>query len=227
MKDKKGIRCSQPIPLSPQKETLINVSFFYSYVYNLMNADSIIQTHRSKIYPWVKLFLDESVINENEVKITGVEFPIYRPWLADLAIFYVADMDNHYQIILPKDLPDSFSVDELHELAISNLQSNITYKIHPAEFGGYGLICGSDLEATSITLPGIWEDVGEYVGANLVVAVIARDLILFVPENDGDRISNLKIFMHQFFKAGEKLLSNNLFAYNIVSKQWKIVHDEI
>lgn len=193
----------------------------------LMESDSIIKTHSTKIYPWVKVFFDKNVVIENEVKITDVQFPVYRPWLGDLGIFYVADMGEHYQLILSSDLPESFSPDDLHKLAIANLQNNVTYKIHPAEFGGYGLICGADLEATSITLPEIWEDIAQYVGHNLIVAIVARDLIFFVSENDTDKITNLKIFIHQFFKDGEKLLSRNLFTYNAISRQWKIANDNV
>lgn len=125
-------------PSTPKINEMRNAfPFFYSYVYGTIMPKSIIETHKVKIYPWVKVFFDKDVVIENEVEITNLQFPVYRPWLADLPIFYIADLDDHYQLVLPDDLTKTYSIDDLHRLAVKNLKAKLTYKIHQAEFGGY------------------------------------------------------------------------------------------
>jgi uncharacterized protein YtpQ (UPF0354 family) len=190
---------------------------------NTESKQSILTTHKDLIYPWIKVWIDEEIPDEEIFRLPNDDFPVYQSWLGDLAIFYVADMGDHYQMILKSDLPDGFTAENLHALGIKNLQENITYKIHEAEFGGYGLVCGADLEATSISLPGIWEDVGQFMGENIFVAIASRDLILFVCESEADKLANLKIFVYKYFQEGEKLLSKNIFKYDIHNKEWSVV----
>jgi hypothetical protein len=44
-----------------------------------------------------------------------------------------------------------------------------------------------------------------------------------VPESDKDKIANLKIFVHEIFKDGEKLLTKNIFKFDKETKIWSIV----
>jgi uncharacterized protein YtpQ (UPF0354 family) len=190
-----------------------------------IKSELIFDTYIDKIYPWVKVFSHsvESESIENELVLSDLDFPIYKEWLGNLAIFYVVDVGNNYEMILNRDLPISITNDELHELSIKNLRRDIEYKLHDASFGGYGLIAGGYHEANSICLPENWGWLTEYLHDNLIVAIPSRDLILITPENDDDKVANLKIFVYKIFQTQSKLLTRNIFRFDKVKKNWTII----
>jgi uncharacterized protein YtpQ (UPF0354 family) len=143
--------------------------------------------------------------------------------LGDLSIFYVADTGNSFQFLLERDLPKDISKEELHQLAVDNLSRDIEFKLHDTSFGGHGLIAGGDHEAGSICLLGKWEWLTEHLNDNLIVGVPAKDLVILVPESNTDKVSNLKIFVHEIFKDGERLLTRNIFKFDRETKKWAIV----
>jgi uncharacterized protein YtpQ (UPF0354 family) len=187
--------------------------------------ESIIETHRNKIYPWVKVYFadDDPRNTPNQIEVTGEDSPIIRKWLGDLRILYVADMGNSFQVVLERDLPKNMKTEELHQLAVDNLNRDIEFKLYDTNFGGHGLIAGGDHEAGSICLPGMWDWLTEHLNDDLIVGIPAKDLVILVPESDSDKIVNLKIFVHEMFKNGERLLTKNIFRYDRQTKEWTIV----
>lgn len=186
---------------------------------------SFFQTHVGKIYPWVKVFFDDEDPRNTPVQVDLIdeETPILKDWLGDLKILYVVDIDNSFQVILKRDLPKEISDEQLHKIAVNNLNRNVEFKLVDTGFGGHGLIAGGDHEAGSICIPDIWNWVAKYLNDNLIVGIPAKDLVLFVPESDEDKIANLKIFIHEIFKDGERLLTRNIFKFNKETKDWAII----
>lgn len=192
---------------------------------DIPETESIFETHKDKIYPWIKVTFSDSDPRNTPTQITlaGDDSPISRVWLDDLAIFYVADTGNSFQVLLERDLPQDVSKEQLHNLAVDNLNRDIEFKIHETNFGGHGLIAGGDHEAGSICLPGMWDWLTEHLNDSLIVGVPAKDLVVMVPESDTDKVANLKIFVHEIFKEGERLLSRNIFRFDRETKEWTIV----
>ena len=192
---------------------------------DISETESIFASHKDKIYPWIKVtFSDEDPRNTaTQITLTGEDSPISRVWLGDLAIFYVADTGDSFQVLLERDLPQDVSKEQLHNLAVDNLNRDIEFKLHETNFGGHGLIAGGDHEAGSICLPGIWDWLAEHLNDSLIVGVPAKDLVIMVPESDTDKIANLKIFVHEIFKEGERLLTKNVFRFDRETKKWTIV----
>lgn len=184
-------------------------------------ATSIFQTHKDKIYPWIKVTFDDTIPAQLHLK--GEDELILKEWLGDLMIFYVFDMGDAFQFIHQRDLPEQLTREQLHQIAVENLSRDIEYKLHDTNFGGYGLIAGGNHEAGSICLPDIWDWLADHLNDDLIVAVPATDLVMMAPANDTDTIDNLKIFVHQTFQNGEKLLTRNIFKFDKDSKQWTIV----
>src|SRR5690349_20103134 len=87
---------------------------------------SIFKTHKNKIYPWIKVLLSDDTPAQLELK--GGDSSIFKSWLGDLAIFYVADMDNRFQVLLERDLPTNITKEDLHQLAIDNLNRDIEFR---------------------------------------------------------------------------------------------------
>lgn len=125
----------------------------------------------------------------------------------DLVIFYVVDDGYDFGMLFKRDLPKHLTEEELHQIAVNNLERDIEYKLHETNFGGYGLIAGGNHEAGAICLPGIWNWLSEHIDNDLIVAVPAKDLVMMVPANDTDKISNLKIAVYETFKNGQRLLT--------------------
>lgn len=192
---------------------------------NIPDTESIFESHKDKIYPWIKVtFSDDDPRNTpTQITLTGDDSPVSRVWLGDLAIFYVADTGNSFQILLERDLPQDVSKEQLHNLAVDNLNRDIEFKLHETNFGGHGLIAGGDHEAGSICLPGMWDWLTEHLNDSLIVGVPSKDLVIMVPESDTDKIANLKIFVHEIFKKGERLLTTNIFRFDRETKEWTIV----
>jgi hypothetical protein len=85
--------------------------------------------------------------------LKGGDSPIFKNWLGDLDIFYVADAGNNFQILLERDLPKDISKGELHHLGVDNLNRDIEFKLQKTNFGEHRLVAGGDHEAGSICLP--------------------------------------------------------------------------
>lgn len=185
---------------------------------------TIFHTHKEIIYPWIKVLYDDQTVRATEkvLVIDQDDFPIYREWIADLAIFYVADLGEAYQMILNREIPPNMTEKQLYDLAVSNLQRDIEYKYINTDFGGFMLLAGGNHEASSICLPGIWENLSEFFNDNLIVAIPAKDLVLFVPEKDTDSISNMKIFVYELFSNPGKLLTRNILKFEKDTKSWSV-----
>lgn len=120
-----------------------------------MNFDQI----KDKIFPWIKVVYkaDENSPNSTQIiELKDEEQPILQNWLGNLVIFYVIYEGDKYNIILNRDLPKQISIEELHDIATSNLSRDVEFKFHETVFGGHGLIAGGNHEAGSLTLAGIW-----------------------------------------------------------------------
>jgi uncharacterized protein YtpQ (UPF0354 family) len=193
--------------------------------------ETIFHQHTAGIYPWIKVALfdtdDMNETNESDdapvFELNGEEAPICKTWLGDLLIFYVVDKGDSFQMLLQRDLPKDVTNDELHQLAIDNLASTVEYTLQETNFGGYGLIAGGNHEAGAICLPEIWDWLTDELNDDLIVAIPAKDLVLITPESDTDKTSNLKIFVHEIFKTGDRLLTKNIFRVDKATKQWSIV----
>jgi uncharacterized protein YtpQ (UPF0354 family) len=192
---------------------------------DIPETESIFQTHKDKIYPWIKvIFSDDDPRNTpTQITLSGDDSPISREWLGDLAIFYVVDTGDSFRVLLERDLPQDVSKEQLHNFAVDNLNRDIEFKLHETNFGGHGLIAGGDHEAGSICLSGMWDWLTEHLNDSLIVGVPAKDLVIMVPESDTDKIANLKIFVHEMFKEGERLLTKNIFRFDRETKEWTIV----
>ena len=178
---------------------------------------------KSKIYPWIKMVYqpgEEMPESPNEIELADEDFPVYQEWLGGLAIFYAVDEGNHFSLILNRDIPEGLTIDELHEIAIENLERDVEFKFNETVFGGYGLIAGGDHEAGSICLDGIWLWCADQLKDNLVVAVPAKDMVVMVPASDNDKINELIKFVDELFKDGERLLTKQLFLFDIENNAW-------
>ena len=186
--------------------------------------------NKSNVYPWIKRVYqpdEEPPKTSNEMKLSKEDYPVYQEWLGGLAIFYAVDEGSHFNLILNRDMPANFTTDELHEIAVENLNRDIEFKFNETVFGGYGLISGGDHEAGAICLDGIWHWCAEQLKDNLVVAVAAKDMVLMVPASDKDKINELKKFVDKLFEDGERLLTKQFFLFDVENNAWSELEEAI
>ncbi len=189
---------------------------------NKSDKETLFQSYKDKIYPCVKVtFTGDDT--PTQLELTGDSSPIFKSWLGDLSVFYVVDRGDNFQVLLEGDLSKHISKEELHQLAVDNLNRDIEFKLHETNSGGHGLIAGGDHEAGSICLPGMWDWLTEHFNDNLIVAIPSKDIVVMVPESDADKIANLKIFVHEIFKDSERHLTKNIFRVDSETREWTII----
>lgn len=188
---------------------------------NFMNFEKI----RTIIYPWIKVVYesDEEVPNSTmKIELKDEEQPIKQNWLGNLVIFYVVDEGDQFSLILKRDLPRNVTIEELHDIATTNLDRDVEYTFNETGFGGHGLIAGGDHETGALTLTGIWDWCAAQIQGNLIVAVPAKDLILMVPAKDIHKIDALKSFVSEIFQDGERLLTKQLYHFDKSKSIWTL-----
>jgi len=189
------------------------------------HRDKSFAKHKDKLYPWVKVLLsdNEPQLTENVIELKEDESPIFRDWIDDLTISYVFDMGDSFQVLLKRDLPANISADELHAIAVENLDRDNEFMLRDTNFGGYMLTAGGNHEAGAICLPRVWQWLADHLNDSLVVGIPAKDLVLLVPKSDTDKVDSLKEFVQDIFIAGERLLTRNIFEYNKDTTEWSVV----
>ena len=182
-------------------------------------------TNKDKIYPWIKVVYEpeEDVPNSTQViELSEEDSPVRKTWLGNLDVFYVIDEGDSFNIILNRDMSTDLTLEQLHEIAITNLDRDVEFCFNETVFGGYGLVARGDHEAGSLCLDGIWHWCADQLNDNLVVAVPAKDMIMMVPVSDNEKIIKLKEFVTEFFKDGERLLTKQLYLFDREQNTWTI-----
>lgn len=138
-----------------------------------------LETHKAKIYPRIKVMLNDEEQVESNVKIqfSGDDEPVFTKCPGDLAVFYARDLGERIQMLQKFHVPDDLSNEELHTLAVENLRRDTEYRISPTTIRGFGLLCGGDHEAGALCLEEVWVGLTDYFADNLIVAISAKDLV--------------------------------------------------
>tara|TARA_R100001132_G_C3266891_1_gene89576 strand:- start:946 stop:1524 length:579 start_codon:yes stop_codon:yes gene_type:complete len=175
----------------------------------------------NKVYPWVKCKLDSNV--DADINFDPNNQPVFKDWLGNLRVFYAIDFGDHVSIIFENDVPEYYSIDEIHKIAISNLERDIEFKLGKLNFeGGYGILAGGDYEASSIMIKKIWNQIGNELQEDLIVGIPAKDLVFFAKASDLNAIFEIVNSIKEIFKSNENFLSKSLFIYKHKSKKWSL-----
>lgn len=178
------------------------------------NVEKEFKKITTKIYPIIKVASSNEL--SSEIQFKGDDQPIFKEIAGNLLCFYGVDKGNHFDLILKNQLPDNMTIEQLDVISQNNLlkYASKNTQIHKTNFGGYGLSCGNDLEASLLTLPEIWNMIQEKIGTSIVFAVPSKDLIIFVNSKKESEIEGLKKMINEVHNDGESLLSKYLFTYN-------------
>lgn len=166
----------------------------------------------AKIFPVIKV---SQSTDDATFAFKKNEKPVSKKIAGDLYCYYGIDKGTHSSLILEKQLSAEINLEKLDEIARENLIKDYRKKIemHFTDFGGIGLTCGGDYEASLITVNGVLDIMVEELGDNLIFAVPSKDLLVFVNGDDQKAIDGLKQMIDEVHRDGEQLLSKLLFTY--------------
>lgn len=204
--------------ISKRKMKLIFTFFLSTFlminIFGQKKLDKEFNKVADKIYPVIKIQTFETDDN-NVIKMTGEDEPIFTKLTGDLLCFYGIDRGSNFELLLKRNLPESVTIEKLDSLATANLRKEIegNLKIHQTDFGGFGFTCGGNYEAALFKLSGIWELMTESLGESIIFIVPSKDLIMFVKSEDQNGIDGLKKIIEEVHNGGDRLLSKHLFKY--------------
>jgi len=173
----------------------------------------------TRIYPWIKKSEQGSL--EDASQEIAVGMPI-KDFLADLHIFFVADVGDHFKFLQWKDMPEGMTVDALYGIAVKNLADNIEFQLTPTNLGYYGILAGGDHEAGALCLEFLWEFCANHVGENLIVAVPAKDIVMFVGTSQAEALEEMKRMSAEILAGGNRVLTGHLFFYDREKKEFSV-----
>ena len=176
----------------------------------------------NKVYPWIKSvsvedgksYITAFAQNGKEVR----KFPISGdiPWHVfgeDVGVFYVFDTGEQFTLAQKDMLPEGMTEDELYETACRNLWNDVEFHIQQGTYGGWGVICGGNFEASSILLLNIMNTIGEQYGGDFYFAVPARDMMVTAKVGDEEQLKGLEQIIDNIFADGECQLSKTIFKW--------------
>lgn len=176
----------------------------------------------NKVYPWIK-----SVGSDGETQyITafaqngqeGRRFPIGEdfPWHVfgeDVGVFYVFDTGEQFTMAQYSMLPEGMTEDELYETACRNLWNDVEFRIQRGNYGGWGVICGGNFEASSILLMNIMNTIGEQYGGDFYFAVPARCMMVTAAVDNEEQLKGLEQIIDNIMENGDSPLSRTIFKW--------------
>ncbi|MCA9079582.1 MAG: DUF1444 family protein [Planctomycetaceae bacterium] len=141
------------------------------------------------------------------------------PWVAGLAILYVVDEHNAYWYVRD-DLAEKWglTLDELHEIAIENLQQH--FETEPMEMA----VAGSEEEGPSMLMPGkpdsynacrllsqpFLAKLRSFVGGDLAIGVPGRDFFVAVSMKAESMLEHVRARVQEDFRQTDHPLTDRM-----------------
>jgi uncharacterized protein YtpQ (UPF0354 family) len=153
--------------------------------------------------------------------MSPAQTPLITSWVADLTIGYAIDQPNSLQYLTPAKCEGlGIQLKEVHELALSNLKKILPPMQRHGETSIFMLSAGGNLEVSLLLLDDLWEAQEELVQGRLVVAVPARDMILFTGDQSEEGLRQLRESISSVWQGGNQLVSQHLLVRE--EKQWQM-----
>ncbi|WP_155740336.1 hypothetical protein [Burkholderia territorii] len=129
------------------------------------------------------------------MSLSREDSPVLRPLTDDLMVSYVTDAVDHLAFVQHRHLEqEGVSVDQLHSMAVSNLQALAEEKLAVREYGSiYVALMGGNFEASLLALDVMWNHWYAHLAPEGFVAVApARDLLAFCDSSSAQGLVELR-----------------------------------
>ncbi|WP_124674148.1 hypothetical protein [Burkholderia cepacia] len=159
------------------------------------------------------------------ISLSGEDSPVLRPLSDDLLVSYVVDASDHLAFVQHRHLEqECVSADQLHSIAVSNLQTLAEEKLVVREYGSiYVALMGGNFEASLLTLDAMWNHWYAHVARQGFVAVApARDLLAFCDSSSAQGLVELRQVVERSGDCDHRLLPH---LYQRIAGAWKQLPD--
>jgi uncharacterized protein YtpQ (UPF0354 family) len=136
---------------------------------------------------------------------------VSEPFVADLHIVYATDRDGIIAFLMESDRKRfNLEVPELRSLAVANLKS----VLHPIKRLGesplFGFTTDDGYCSSLLLLDDLWKTQTNSVQGDIIVAVPARDILLFTGSSSTNGIREIRAKVEEIRKNGSHLVSDTL-----------------
>lgn len=138
---------------------------------------------------------------------------VYEDFNEELVIIYAEDTPKNISYLSPKELEGlGIPRPQLRALAIANLRKLIPKpELHPGANASM-FTAGGDYEASLLLFDDLWANLSK-VDGEIVVAVPARDLLLFTGSHNQQGLAKLREFATKAARESAYRLTDTLFVY--------------
>lgn len=155
------------------------------------------------------------------IELDDDDSPVLVRIAEGLLASYIVDEGERFSYVQNRHLRNAgLTTNKLHDIAITNLANLANGRLtirHASSV--WALFLDGNFEASLILLNDLWDQqLHQYHGGELVVAVPARDILAFCKASSADGIAELRAVIERVWPAGDHLISNSLFRR--VNKNW-------
>lgn len=147
--------------------------------------------------------------------------PVLRSINEDLLVTYVVDAGDQFRFVQYRHLEqEGVSTDELHGIAVSNLERLAEEKLTVREYGPiYVALMGGNFEASLLMIHAMWTHwYAHLVHDTFMVAAPARDVLAFCDASSADGVAELREVIRRV-EGGDHRLPPDL--YRRVGLEWQ------
>jgi uncharacterized protein YtpQ (UPF0354 family) len=164
------------------------------------------------VVPRVVLSLPRAVVPD--IELSNDDSPVEQPFVGDLILFYGFDQPSYFTMVAQRDLTRlALDKQRLHAVAVTNLRRTIPQpELHQISPGVFMLTCGGNFEATTLLLDEVWQQVTAKVSGDLVVAVPARDIVIFTGGDNRDGLAFMRSKVSHILEVGDHTLTRHFLV---------------
>ncbi|SMX33657.1 DUF1444 family protein [Octadecabacter ascidiaceicola] len=137
-----------------------------------------------------------------------------EPFVGDMVRVYAIDYPDYVAYVTKDHFDDGLTVDTLHAVAARNLSR----KIEGTEFQQHGdiiLVVNDGFYESSLVVDNaLWESFSEQLGDDIIMAVPARDLLMFTPASAGESVAFMNDYRDEIIADGAHPLSALSYIWN-------------
>lgn len=173
-----------------------------------------------RVVPRIVVSLPTGVVPD--IELSDNDSPVEQRLVADLIVWYAFDEPTCFTILTQRDLARlKVDLKGLNDIALSNLRRIIPEtQVHRLSNDVFVLTCGGNFEATTLLLDEVWEQMSAKVQGDLVVAVPARDILVFAGSNNREGLAHMRSKVSEILETGDHLLTRSFLMRR--GKSWVV-----
>ena len=167
---------------------------------------------KDKIYPWIVRDLkDVKAINKGMLSEKDTALLQFDEELK--VAFAIKRGEEIYEILQDAMLPPQTDVLCVYQKACENLAKDIEFVISNTMYGAFGILADGMHEASAICLQSIWQTCADKLEDDLLIAVPAKDAVLFARMNDTQAVKTMIQHAKGEYDRGVGTLTLQLYRY--------------